>query len=562
VTTPVAAVPDYPLVLTAAEMRAADAAATDELGLPSLLLMENAGRGVAEIIRRELGGAGPGRAVVVVCGGGSNGGDGFVVARHLARAGVAVRVVLAAARERMAGDAALNLTALERMGGVAVDDGSAWTEAGRWGACLAGAAVVVDAIFGTGIRGAVSGVPALALEAMNAALARKIAVDVPSGLDADTGRAAGPVFKADVTATMAARKLGLVVDAEAPVGRIEVVDLGVPIAAAVAAAARCRLLDDAGVAARLPRRRLGAHKGSSGHLLVIAGSAGKTGAALLVGQGALRAGAGLVTLASTPAGQAALDAKVVELMTARYPGGEDAAPEAAADLRRLAGRAQAFVIGPGIPTGPGMRAVVRTLAAALPLPGVLDADALNALGTSAASVLASASAPRIVTPHPGEMSRLTGVSIEEIEGDRVGHARAFAVASRATVVLKGARTVIASPDGAVAVSPVACPALATAGSGDVLGGVIGALLARGLAAATAAEVGVFVHGRAGEELAAVLGDGVTAGDLPAAVAGVMARLGGAKPPAPAARPAPRGAPRRARRQPRPSSPKRRRPRAR
>jgi NAD(P)H-hydrate epimerase len=267
-------------------------------------------------------------------------------------------------------------------------------------------------------------------------------------------------------------------------------------------------------------------------------------------------------LASTAAGQAALDAKVVELMTARYPGGEDAAPEAAAELRRLAGRAQAFVIGPGIPTGPGMRAVVRTLAAALPLPGVLDADALNALGTSAASVLAGASAPRVLTPHPGEMSRLTGADVPEIEADRVGHARALAAAARAIVVLKGARTVIAAPDGGVAISPVACPALATAGSGDVLSGVVGALLARGLAAATAAEVGVFVHGRAGEELAAALGDGVTAGDLPAAVASVMARLGGARPPAPAAPAARRGAPRAGRRRSRPSSPKRRRPRRR
>jgi len=353
-----------------------------------------------------------------------------------------------------------------------------------------------------------------------------------------------------------------VVDGEAPVGRVELVDLGVPIVASVASAVRCRLLDDAGVAARLPRRRPAAHKGSSGHLLVVAGSAGKTGAALLVGQAGLRAGAGLVTLASTPAGQAALDAKVVELMTARYPGGEDAAPEAAADLRRLAGRAQAFVIGPGIPTGPGMRAVVRTLAAALPLPGVLDADALNALGTSAAAVLAAASAPRVLTPHPGEMSRLTGVGVPEIEADRVGHARALAAASRAVVVLKGARTVIAAADGAVAISPIACPALATAGSGDVLGGVIGALLARGLAPATAAEVGVFVHGRAGEELAAALGDGVTAGDLPAAVAVVMARLGGAKPPAPAATAVRRRAPRSARRPSRPSPPKRRRPRRR
>ena len=198
---------------------------------------------------------------------------------------------------------------------------------------------------------------------MNAARARKLAVDVPSGLDADTGRAAGPVFRADVTATMGACKVGLYVDADAPVGRVEVVELGVPILADDGAGARSYLLDEAGVAARLPRRRPSAHKGSSGHLLVVAGAPGKTGAAVLVGQAALRAGAGLVTLASTAPGQAALDAKVVELMTARYTSRADVdADEAIAALIALAQRAQAIAIGPGIPTGEAMQAVVRRLA--------------------------------------------------------------------------------------------------------------------------------------------------------------------------------------------------------
>jgi NAD(P)H-hydrate epimerase len=292
---------------------------------------------------------------------------------------------------------------------------------------------------------------------------------------------------------------------------------------------------------------------------VVAGSTGKTGAALLVGQAALRAGAGLVTIASTAAGQAALDAKVTELMTARYDsGGDDASPAAAAELRHLAERGSALAIGPGIPTGPGMHALVRELGAVLSIPVVLDADALNALGSDAPAVLASAPAPRVLTPHPGEMGRLLGISTADVQADRLGHARRLAVATRAIVVLKGARTIIAAPDGSASVSPVACPALATAGSGDVLSGVVGALLARGLGPRAAAEVGVYVHGIAGEELAARLGDGVTAGDLPLAIAGVMARLGGggrAEPSARADRPA---APRDGRRRPRPSSPKSRR----
>jgi ADP-dependent NAD(P)H-hydrate dehydratase / NAD(P)H-hydrate epimerase len=516
---------EFPPVLTAAEMRAADAAATRDLGVPSLLLMENAGRGVAEIIRREIAGQPPaGRTplVVVVCGGGSNGGDGFVVARHLARAGVPVQVLLTAARGKIRGDAAIALGAVEKMF-LPVEDGGTWTQA-RWAARLGEATVVVDAIFGTGFHGPVTDAPAAALQAMNAASALKIAIDIPSGLDADIGRASGIVFRADLTATIGAWKIGLLVEPGAPVGRVEVVDFGVPVAAGDA---RCRLLNDRGIAARLPHRTAYAHKGSSGQLLVVAGSAGKTGAALLVGQAALRAGAGLVTIASTAAGQSALDAKVVELMTARYTEGDDADPTTAIPaLTALAKRAQAMAIGPGIPTGARMRALVRQLATRLSLPMVLDADALNALGTEAPGLLAAAPSVRILTPHPGEMGRLLGISISDVQADRLGHARRLAAESHAYVVLKGARTVIAAPDGFAFVSPIACGALATAGSGDVLCGVIGALLARQLDPLTAAQVGVYVHGLAGQELAIRLGDGVVAGDLPGAIAAVMVRLSG------------------------------------
>jgi len=416
------------------------------------------------------------------------------------------------------------LAALERMGGVSVSDGSGWTTEAEWRGWLAGAGVVVDAIFGTGFHGTVAGVPAAAIAAMNAARARKLAVDIPSGLDADTGRAAGPVFSADLTATMGAPKLGLYVDAEAPVGRVEIVDLGVPISAGDGGP-RTHLLDEVGVAARLPRRGAAAHKGSAGHLLVVAGAPGKTGAALLVGQAALRAGAGLVTVASTAAGQAALDAKVVELMTAHYSGRGAIDPEAAvAALTGLAARVQAIAIGPGIPGDDGMRAAVRRFAATADRPMVMDADALNALGTDAASLLAAAPAARVLTPHPAEMGRLTGLSTGEVQSDRLGHARRLAAAARAVVVLKGARTVIAAPDGRAFISPIACPSLATAGSGDVLCGVVGALLAGGAEPLAAAQVAVYVHGRAGESLAPALGDGVVAGDLPLAIAATIAAI--------------------------------------
>jgi NAD(P)H-hydrate epimerase len=411
---------------------------------------------------------------------------------------------------------------------VPIADGAGWTGEAPWRGWLADAGVVVDAIFGTGFRGVIDGAPGAALAAMNAARARRIAVDLPSGLDADSGRAQGVVFRADVTATMGAAKLGLYVDAEAPVGRVEVVELGVPIltgAPGDGAAARAFLLDEAGVAARLPRRSPSAHKGSSGHLLVVAGAPGKTGAAVLVGQAALRAGAGLVTVASTAPGQAALDAKVVELMTARYASRADVdAEEAVAALTALAARAQAIAIGPGIPTGDGMHAAVRRFASIAARPMVLDADALNALGTDAPAVLAAAPAPRVLTPHPAEMGRLAGISTADVQADRVAVARRLAAATRAIVVLKGAHTVIAAPDGRAFVSPIACAALATAGSGDVLCGVVGAFLAGGVEPLTAAQLAVYVHGLAGEVLAAQLGDGVAAGDLPLTVAAVIACL--------------------------------------
>jgi NAD(P)H-hydrate epimerase len=516
----VTAVAPFPYVLSAAQMRAADRAVTERLGLPSLVLMENAGRGVAELVRARL--AGRKGFVAVVCGAGANGGDGFVVARHLAQRGIAARVLLCAPPDRLAGDAALNFAALQRAGNVAIEDGSAATDVDRWRASLAGAAAVVDAIFGIGLRDAITGVPAAALEAMNDLDALKVAVDVPSGLDADTGLSRGPVFRADVTATMGARKLGLVLDAAAPVGELEVIDLGAPVVPAADAGPLAHWIDGASVFPALPRRGATAHKGSAGHLLIVAGSAGKTGSALLAGRTALRAGAGLVTLASTAAGQAALDAKVLELMTASYAAGDDADPRTSGPaLGAIAAGKGAVALGPGIPTGPNMRALVRDFAARLAAPMVIDADGLNLLGSDIVRVLSNVPAPRVLTPHPGEMARLTGKSIPEVQANRLASARDLAARTQAVVVLKGARTLVAAPDGTVYVNPTAEGALGTAGAGDVLTGLIGSLLVQGVEPLAAARAAVFIHGAAGERVAERVGSGLIAGDLPDAIADVI-----------------------------------------
>jgi NAD(P)H-hydrate epimerase len=543
-----------PPVLSTAESRAVDRQLVARSGLPSLLLMENAGRGIAEIVAGRLAlrrGARGGRRVVIVCGPGNNGGDGFVVARHLwlgSQAEFSVEVHLATPADRLSGDAALMFRALtSALPEVRIVDRSRQDDAAAWQTDLASADVVVDALFGTGLRAAVTGIPAIAIEAINAARrqgALVVAADVPSGIDADTGRALGVAVEADVTATVGTHKLGLVLDAAAKVGDVEVVGLGLPVPESDAdgdehappsvssppcpgrRAPRCYLITERDLRDRLPRRAADAFKGTAGHLVVVAGSAGKTGAAVLVAKAAMRTGAGLVTVATTAAGQAALDAKVIEIMTASYAAGEDAddGSRAAIDLLLERPQVRALALGPGIPVGPHMQSLVRALVSGLALPMVVDADGLNLLGPDAAARLAEASAPRVITPHPGEMGRMLGVHSADVQANRLATARDFAERSRAIVVLKGAHTLIAAPDGTVFVSPIAEPALATAGSGDALTGVIGGLIVQGTDPLVAAELGVLLHGQAGSVAAAVHGtNGVMAGDLPDAVAEVARR---------------------------------------
>lgn len=516
------------LLLSAAQMRAVDRAIIETLGLPGLVLMENAGRGVAAVIEREVRQL-PGTSVCVVCGAGQNGGDGFVIARHLAARGAQVKVLHALAPAKLAGDAAVFANVLRVLDGEAMVDLSSQTDPAVWREHLRGADVVVDAIFGTGLRSDVVGVPSVAVAAINATAALRVAVDLPSGLDADSGQIHGCAVVAHVTATMGARKLGLVLDAEAPVGRVEVVDLGVPPERVLTAAEGpfCHFLEAAEIARLLPVRAPSGHKGTHGHLLVIAGTAGKTGAALLAARAGLRAGAGLVTVATTVAGQAALDAKVLAEMTATFASGDAAEADSFDRLAALAARMKAALLGPGIPTGAGMPDLVRRLTTELPLPMVVDADGLNLLGEQAGAACEGAAAPRILTPHPGEAARLLRTSIADVQKDRLASARSLAAATKAVVVLKGARTIVGLPDGTAYVNPAANPALGTAGSGDVLGGTIAALLAQGLRAEDAAIAGVFVHGTAAEVAIRELGSThLMASDLPDAIARAFDELRG------------------------------------
>lgn len=511
-------------LLTAAQMREVDRVAIQDFGLPGQVLMENAGRGVAHVILCEAKRRWPKRThiVRVICGGGQNGGDGFVVARTLLLNAMDAQVICAVSPTKLIGDAKTFFNVWQALAPNGTLDLSATSDESEWQKALLGADIIVDAIFGTGLRAPPEGAALAAICAINASTALKVCVDLPSGIEADTGRECGSAVKADMTVTIACPKQGLWLDARAAVGRIEVVDFGVSPSAVISRGKIkgpfCWLLDETYISPRLPGRGPADHKGRAGHLLVIAGSVGKTGAALLAGRAALRAGAGLVTLASTAAGQRALDAKVVAEMTAVFTDGDDAKTESYDVLLSLAASMRATIVGPGIPQGPGMQALLVQLVCSWPLPLVIDAGALTLLGTSLAALARQAPAPRILTPHPGEMGRLLGIPASEVEADRLGNARSFSHAAQSIVILKGARTIVALPTGEAFINPHANPSLGTAGTGDVLTGVIGAFVTQGLSAADAACAAVFVHGLSAELAANDLRTRhLIASDLPEAI---------------------------------------------
>lgn len=501
-----------------AEMREIDRTAIEALGVPALALMERAGAAVAGAAR-EL--ARPEGRVVVVCGGGNNGGDGYVAARLLRAEGREVRVVALVPPERLSADARA-VRARAAAAAVPIDDAAVAVGAGKGD-------VVVDAIFGTGLARAPEGVFADAIAAIDAARlagARVVAVDVPSGLSADTGRPLGPCVRADRTVTFAFSKRGLVLHPGAALaGEVTVADIGIPPEAALRVPVACELLTEAEARLLLPARRPEAHKGDAGRVLVVAGSPGKTGAAHLALSGALRGGAGLVTLAARPEVLPFALAGRPEAMSVALAGD---GPLGRADLEPLAAAAadaDALAIGPGIPRGPETAELLLALLERVRRPAVLDADALNALAAApgALAALSAAGVPLLLTPHPGEMARLCGGTIHEVQSDRIGVAASHARAWKATVVLKGARTVVADPDAPPAVIPTGNPGLATGGTGDVLAGLCGALLAAGLPPAAAGRVGAFVHGRAGDLAALRFGErGLLAGDLGEAIGQVWA----------------------------------------
>jgi NAD(P)H-hydrate epimerase len=504
------------LLLTAAEMRELDRATIAGGRAPGAMLMERAGGVVAEEIEKRYG---PVLAlrVLVLCGTGNNGGDGFVAARRLRERGADVQVVIAGDRARIHGDALQHLERLESTGPEARAAGGD-EDLRRHLAARDAWDFALDALLGTGARGAPEGVIADAvqiLRELDDGGTRVIAVDLPTGVDADQGTIARRAVRADLTVTFGAPKRGhFLYPGRAFVGMLEVADIGLVLPAAGDLAYPTEVAAEEEMAARVPRRDPRAHKGTAGRVLVVGGSRGLTGAIALSAHAATRAGAGYVQAAIPASLYDVLAIKLTEEMArpvTETPGGS-LALDAVSAIRDLIARVHVTAIGPGLSRDPQAAELARRLVSETTRPIVLDADGLNAF-EGRASEIARGAGPRVLTPHVGEMARLTGLEPEAIESGRIDVAREWARTWDSVVVLKGAPTVTASPEGTVTVNSTGNPGMATAGMGDVLTGTIAALIAQGLSPYDAARLGVFVHGRAGDLAAEEKGQhGMTALD--------------------------------------------------
>jgi NAD(P)H-hydrate epimerase len=503
-------------IVSGEQMRRIDRRAIEDLGIPGLQLMEAAGRGVAEALISDYPNAAAG-SVVVLCGKGNNGGDGLVAARYLSRHGVRVRIFLLCRGDELRGDAAHNHGAAVEHGLEVreISDEAAWREVRP---ALDEPSVVLDAILGTGVKGGARGLAATVIDDLNRGAGHIVSVDVPSGIDADGVAVVGPAVRAERTYTLCRPKLPLVLDpAAAYAGMVRVVPIGIPDDAVHAENTRLEWLERTSVQRLLPPRAAASHKGDHGHLLGVAGSRCKSGAAVLLARGALRCGVGLMTVATTSSAQRRVAMQQAEMMTetlAQTADGEVASTATAVALSLL-GERDALALGPGLGTREETGEAIRAIVEGCTAPMVIDADGLTALAAGDDALpLPDRGRPAVLTPHPGEAARLLGCETREVQADRSDAARRLAERCAAVIVLKGHQTIVACPTGRMAVNSTGNPGMASGGTGDVLTGAVGAFLAAGLRAWDAARLAVFVHGDAGDRAARRVGqDGMIASDL-------------------------------------------------
>jgi ADP-dependent NAD(P)H-hydrate dehydratase / NAD(P)H-hydrate epimerase len=495
-------------VVSSEQMRSIENRVFTKYGIPSNVVMEIAGRQVAVVARRLVEEKHPG-PIVVVCGKGNNGGDGLVAARWLKHWGLAVEAVVWSTFEDLPQDAAAALLSARAVGVPILMPAQA-SEA------LHDAGLVIDAVLGTGSVGSARGLAAEAVKLINASNRPVLAVDIPSGISSDNGKADGLAVDADYTLTFGLPKLGLFQFPGADLaGEVIVADIGLSAGAVEAEEIDVELTRADDIKSWLPKYSRNAHKGTRGRVLVAAASRGMTGAAALAGEAALRVGAGLVHVAAPESSQPVVAGLRPEFMTLPFPesrfGGF--AEAAAEPFLEKATRADALAVGPGMGTDPEAQAFIRKVVIGSPAPLVIDADGIKAFAGQA-ELLADAPVPLVLTPHPGEMAHLLGLSVEAVQADRFAAVRQAARATKAVVLLKGAYSLIAEPGGIVWINPTGNRALGTGGSGDVLTGIIAGLLAQGMGAQEAAVAGAYMHGLAGDRLSQVMGeDGVLASDL-------------------------------------------------
>jgi NAD(P)H-hydrate epimerase len=517
-------------ILTAAQMREADRFTIEDIGIPSLVLMENAGRQVVAAIEAAYEPQLNGR-IAVLCGRGNNGGDGFVVARTLMQRGVECAVFVIGAVADVRGDARVNLDILGRLGVtvVEINDEQTWElHFSEISQCT----VIVDAIFGTGLKQALGGMLETVVADVNASGIPIVSIDLPSGLSADTPHLIGDCIDASMTVTLAAPKLPLILPpGEAHAGDVVIADIGIPTDVIDGLeGGQIELLTREDARMLLEPRAADSHKGDFGRVLIIAGSLGKTGAAHLSGMGALRSGAGLVTIA-TPASCLPIVASLApEFMTEPLPESKDGQVRAEA-MERIADFTQDVIAcGPGLGRGASVGEFVRALIDRAETPLVLDADALTVLSDDPGRLLGREERDIIITPHPGEMARLVGTSTEEVQANRIEVASEFASTHHVYVVLKGHRTIVATPEGRIFINPTGNAGMATGGTGDVLTGMIAAFLAQLLDAEAACRLAVFLHGMAGDLAEVSEGEvAMTATDLLAHISDAICDLTKTKP---------------------------------
>jgi NAD(P)H-hydrate epimerase len=480
-------------------MQNLDRRTIDECGIPGIVLMENAGRSATQVIASHFTHLSSKR-VAILCGRGNNGGDGFVIGRCLMARGTKVTVYLLSGKDKVKGDAKTNLEIFVRTEGKIheIPDSKSFETLKQE---IVSHDLLVDAIFGTGLNSGVSGLYADVIDFMNESGRPIVAIDIPSGLDANTGKPLGTCITSTLTITFGLPKLGqMIYPGAAHVGRLEVIDIGIPHKLLEEEGIQNHLIDEEEIRkildfARAPE----SHKGDYGHLLTIAGSAGKTGAAAMACDAAMRVGAGLVTLGIPEGLNPIMEAKLTETMTCPLPQTESLSLslDAFDPILSLAEGKSALILGPGISTNSETMALVQKVVQSLSLPMVIDADGITALAGNK-EALQNAKAPVILTPHPGEMGRLLELSSKNVQDERIGVAKKCAADFRCEVVLKGARTIVSNSSGEVFINPTGNPGMASGGVGDVLTGMIGGFLCQGLSPTDAAIAGTYLHGLAGD----------------------------------------------------------------